>query len=352
MAPQGRRSLPDLSAAVRAAAARYEFVQLLRVLEDAAVGAGLKPLGLDEPPSEEAAHLAVTHSLAFASASVQSVSGDSGAPPQVATGFLGLTGPAGALPQHYTEHVAARQADRDRAMAAFLDLLHHRALSFYYRASRKYRAQLSHEHAWRWPGTSDPFQHILAALVGRGAPSLDGFETLADRAWLRCAGAMARRSRTAADLEAILRDFLELDVRVRPFVGRWLAIPDEVRAALPRRSTPPEKRQSLAAGAALGRRVWDVQSRVEIELGPMDCARFLELRRDGELFRRLRAITRAFLDGALEFDIVLVLAPGENLETPLGAHGPAESRLGWTTFTRADSRRPVQRRVVFSGAEA
>lgn len=351
MAPEGRRSLPDLSAAVRAAGARFEFVQALRLLEDEAAAAGRKPLGLDEPPREEAAHLAVTHSLAFAPSSVHSVSGESGATPRVTTAFLGLTGPAGALPQHYTEQVAARQADRDRALAAFLDLLHHRALSFYYRASRKYRAPLSHEHAWRWPGARDTFQQILAALVGRGTPSLDGFERLTDRAWLRCSGVMARRARTAAELEAILSDFLDLAVTVRPFVGRWLSIPREVRAALPTRATPPEERQSLAAGAALGRRVWDVQSRVEIEIGPMNRARFLELRRDGELFRRLRSITRALLDDTLEFDIVLLLAPGENLETPMGAHGAAEARLGWTTFTRADPRRPVQRRVVFSGAD-
>lgn len=351
MAPAGRRSLPDLNDALRAAAGAYEFVQALRLLEDAAAGAGRKPLGQDEPPREEAAHLTVTHSLAFASSSVQSVSGEPGARPEVATSFLGLTGAAGVLPQHYTEHVAARQADRDRALAAFLDLLHHRALSFYYRASRKYRAPLSHEHAWRWPGTRDPFQRTLAALVGRGAPSLDSFETLVDRAWLRCSGALARRSRTAAELEAILSDFLDLAVRVRPFVGRWLAIPDEARAALPTRATPPAMRQRLSDGVALGRRVWDVQSRVQIEVGPMNRARFLELRRDGELFRRLRAITRAFLDDALEFDIVLLLASGEGLQTPLGAHGAAEARLGWTTFMCADSKRPAQRRVVFSGAQ-
>jgi len=350
MAAKSRRSLPDLSEPIRSDGAGFEFLQALRLLEDTAAGAGRKPLGMDEPPREEAAQLTVTHSLAFSPASVGAVSASADARPTLAANCLGLTGPSGVLPQHYTEHVVSRQADRDHALAAFLDLLHHRALSFHYRAARKYRPPLVREHAWRW-SEADPFEGLLAALVGRRAASLRDFHSMADRAWLRCAGAYARRSRTAADVEAILSAFLGLSVRVRPFVGRWLEIPADVRAALPTRATAPTQRKSLASGLALGRRVWDVLSRIEIELGPLDAARFLDLRRDGELFARVRSIARSLLDDALEFDFVLLLAPGQVLETPLGQRGPSETRLGWTSFTQASPKHARLRRVVFSGAE-
>jgi type VI secretion system protein ImpH len=352
MAAEGRRSLPDLSAEIRADAAAFEFAQALRLLEDAAAGSGRRPLGLDEPPREEAVELVVGHSLTFATASIGAVRGAAGERPILAANFLGLTGAAGVLPQHYTEHVAARHADRDRALAAFLDLLHHRALAFYYRAVRKHRVQLAREHAWRWPDATDLFEGLLAALVGRRAAPLRSFSSMSDRAWMRCAGAFARRSRSAGEIEAIVGAFLGLTVRVRPFVGRWLEIPGDSRAALPSRSTPPHQRQSLTGTRALGRRVWEAQSRVEVEIGPLNANSFLELRRDGDLFARVRSIVRALLDDALEFDVALVLEPGEVIESPLGQRGGPEARLGWTSFARASRVRPSARRVVYSGAGA
>ncbi len=49
---------------------------------------------------------------------------------------------AGVLPHHYTELVIRRLQLRDTSLRDFLDVFHHRALSFFYRAWKKYRPPL------------------------------------------------------------------------------------------------------------------------------------------------------------------------------------------------------------------
>src|SRR5437016_5072772 len=63
--------------------------------------------------------------------------------PAVTVSFLGMTGPCGALPLHYT-HLLMRLAREGRgsertALRDWLDLFNHRAVSLFFRAWEKYR---------------------------------------------------------------------------------------------------------------------------------------------------------------------------------------------------------------------
>jgi type VI secretion system protein ImpH len=48
-------------------------------------------------------------------------------------------GPSGVLPYNYTELVIDRLRNKDRALAEFLDIFHHRMISLFYQAWEKYR---------------------------------------------------------------------------------------------------------------------------------------------------------------------------------------------------------------------
>src|SRR5690606_36205133 len=78
--------------------------------------------------------------------------------------FMGLLGAAGALPVHYTERLAEREARRDRAARAFLDVFTSRALVLHYEAWKKYRLAMQYELDRR-----ERFLPLVLSLSGLGA---------------------------------------------------------------------------------------------------------------------------------------------------------------------------------------
>jgi type VI secretion system protein ImpH len=346
MAAAGRRSLPDLTAELIGRPGAFDFVQAMRVAEDASAERG-RPIGSDEVPAAEGVRLRGTTSLAFAPSPVGGARATAAGRIELLVDFLGLLGPSGVLPQHYTELAIRRLQAKDPTFVAFVDLLQHRAASLFHRAARKYRVALSHEHAWRWRIGTEPFERALASLVGRGSPALSDLRTAPDRAWILFAGHFARGSRSAQGLEKLLEAYLGAPVRVRSFVGRWLEIPEEHRSALPRRGAPG-RNHALGADCVLGSRSWDVQSSIGIEIGPLGAERFVELRPDGEQMRRLRKLVEGYLDRKTEFDVAVLVASGETLPARLSAPGAREARLGWTTWLTARDPARAQGRVRFS----
>lgn len=347
MGSEGRRSLPDLSAELGARPGRFDFAQAVRAAEDASPA--LAPVGEDDSPADEAVRFTVARSLVFAAAPLRATRRAESGQHEFETTFLGLTGPSGVLPQHYTELAIQRTQRRDPALASFLDLLHHRTLSLFARASAKYRVALSHERAWRRRAGPDPFERALRCLAGRNST---GGSAPQERAWTAWASTFSRSSRSAAALEQLLTAFLGLEVHVVPFVGRWVEIPASERSRLPTRANPGGSNAALGGGAVLGRRYWDVASRIRVELGPMTRERFLELRPDGPLFADLRALLAEYCDGRLDFDVALTLEQGANLDTQLSRSGAVEPRLGWNTRLSARGPDQAQRRVLFSLASS
>src|SRR5262249_36542598 len=152
--------------------------------------------------------------------------------------FLGLTGPSGVLPRHYTELLLRMEREANgsekRALRAWLDLFNHRLISLFYRAWEKYRFYVAYErgeHAGREP---DAFTQVLFSLAGLGVPKLrgrlrvvtpegPGERTVAridDLALLHYSGYLAQRPRCATSLEALLGDYFGLAVRVEQFRGQ------------------------------------------------------------------------------------------------------------------------------------
>jgi len=353
MAAEGRRSLPDLTARLAAEPGRFDFAQAVRVAEDAGVASepqALAPVGSDETPSDEAVRFRAAASLAFAAAPIRAAQREESGRMQLEVTFLGLTGPSGVLPQHYTELEIRRLQRRDPALAAFLDLLHHRSVSLFARAATKYRVAHSHERAWRRREPWEPFERVLRSIVGSGLERRGDAATPVDRIRVAYAASFARSSRSAVALEQLLSAFLGLPVRIEPFVGRWADIPPGARSRLPGRGAPGGLNTALGSGAVLGSRYWDVASRIRVEVGPMSRERFLELRPDRPLLGTVRAILDAYCDGRFDFEVALTLEPGASLQTQLARDAAVEPRLGWNTRLSATAPDRAQARVLFSPA--
>ncbi|KAB7622593.1 type VI secretion system baseplate subunit TssG [Alkalilimnicola sp. S0819] len=262
-----------------------EFFQLLRRLQARGRALhGCRPLGEDGPPHREAVQLRVHNSAAFPARAVEHLQGD-GQRRTIWVNLLGLTGPGGVLPRHYSTRVVQGLRQRERALADFLDLFNHRLLSLYYRVWARYRLPIVLEGAER-PG-SDPFSRTLGAVAGvppgrYSAPRL------------HYSGHYSQHTRCAAGLERMLNDLLRLPVTVRGYAGRWLPIPAADRLRLGRAN------HCLGDGLLAGRRSWDLQGTVDIHLGPLSHADYEALLPGSPRHKLMRELIDSYLPAQLQ----------------------------------------------------
>jgi type VI secretion system protein ImpH len=282
-------------------------------------------------------------SVSFPASAVYDVERPAGdLPPVVTVTFLGLTGPSGVLPGHYTELLIRLQrgerGPEQEALRAWLDLFNHRFLALFYRAWEKYRFYIPYERGEYARTEPDPFTRALLSLLGLGQPSLrnrlrvscrreedgepreDVLARVDDLALLYYGGLLAHRPRCAVALEAFLQDYFQLPVRVLQFQGQWLHLDVSNQSRLGEGGGNCR----LGRDAVAGERVWDVQGKVRIRLGPLRYA---------------------------DFDVQLVLKADEVPACRLEAGPGIGPRLGWNTW--ACSRPPEHDAddAVFEGEE-
>ncbi|MCB8881039.1 type VI secretion system baseplate subunit TssG [Acidisoma cellulosilytica] len=248
---------------------------------------------------------------------------------------IGLTGPSGVLPGPYTEMVAAEQRKRSPALAAFLDMLAQRPIGLFAEAGIKYRphrvaavAKLAGRSE-----TRDPVRAVLMALCGYGTPGLLPRLGFAPETLAYFAGHFAAHPRSAERLQAIVSDWLRQPVEIEQFAGMWLPLRDEERSALPRAQANGQATASfnqLGVDAAAGARVWDVQSRIVLHIGPLPLRSFQALLPPSRLLTRLVALVRAFLGFETEFAVNPVLA--KDAVPPLVMSASGGPRLGWDSW--------------------
>jgi type VI secretion system protein ImpH len=317
----------------------FDFFQAVRLLEIAYGRDGsFRAVGEDNPPERECIRFTVSPSLAFAATDVDTIERREAAGPPVAMAvrFLGFVGTAGVLPQPYSELVLERLQLRDSALQDWVDLFHHRLLSLFYRAWTKYRFPFAYERELRERGRVDTFTRVLQSLAGRGLEALQDGSSPEDSLVVFQGGHFARRVRTASGLGLALSDVLGVPVRVQEFVGRWLDIPLDERCILPA-SGGGDLRVRLGGGATLGARVWDVQSKVRLHLGPLTLAEFERLRPGGAGSATLTAIAAEYVGLELDFDLRFLLRPGESPGTRLASReSPTASRLGLDSWLEAE----------------
>jgi type VI secretion system protein ImpH len=343
MATASRRPEPSVADALFQEGYRFDFFQAVRVLERlyrhrAAVGRGARP-------GDEVARFRTHASLAFPPSAIHEVkeAADPGRPADMTVAFMGLTGPLGVLPRHYTEILLERASLKDFTFADFLALFDHRLLSLFYRAWEKYRVPIGYEHARSRGEGLDPASTYVFDLVGLGTTGLRGrFQALADESLLYYAGLLGQRPHGATGLQGILQDYFGVPVQVSQFKGQWLTLSEESQSRLGR----SEEGGSRVGDAVLGGRVWDQQAGFRLRVGPLGFGQFQGFLPSGTAFAPLVELTRFFAGQELDFDVQLVLRAGDVPRCRLGDTGAQAPRLGWSTWLKtaeltADADDPV-----------
>ena len=153
-------------------------------------------------------------------------------PPRVTTPVMGLIGPTGVLPRHYTEAVGRTLRNRSPALHDFIDTLAHRFVAGFARAGIKYRVNRTADSAVIDPAAPDPVAASLLALSGFATPGMVERLLAGPEPVLHYAGLFAMRPRSADRLAALVTDWIGREVAVVQFAGAWLAIPAEQRTRL------------------------------------------------------------------------------------------------------------------------
>jgi len=337
---------------------RFDFFQAVRVLEwmsrrgsKTGPESAARPVGQDSSPEEEVVRFRAQTSLSFPPGPIagfgdaQQIEGSPGqseagrgnkgaAPPEMSVSFLGLIGPSGVLPQHYTRMVLDRVRAKDFALRDFLDLFNHRITSLFYRAWEKERFAVGYERckADLAGREEDLFTRALYCLVGLGTAGLRERTDVGDAALIYYAGHFSHHPRSALGLKQILGDYFGHVFEVQQFQGQWLYLNNEDRSLLPSRQHPKGQNSMLGMGLVVGERVWDVQSRFRLTVGPLRYREFCGFMPDGDILKGLVQMTRLYVGAELDFDVQPVLRADEVPACRLGGDAGFEPKLGWNTW--------------------
>jgi type VI secretion system protein ImpH len=354
----------------------FDFFQAVRLLEKLQPEA--QPVGRGGPPEAEVARFRALPSLDFPASALHRLDrGDSDVPvPAMTVTFLGLTGPSGVLPRHYTELLLRLYRDvrgpERTSLRAWLDLFNHRLISLFFRAWEKYRFYIAYERGEYERREPDLFTRALFSLIGLGMPSLrnrlrvaaaegEGAQArervlarVEDLALLRYGGLLARRPHNPVSLEAVLRSYLKLPVQVQQFQGQWFRLDAQNQSAL----GGPNPASAMGVNVVVGERVWDVQSKIRIRIGPLSYERFQEFLPDRspvpqrKLVFLVAQLVRLYVGLEIDVDIQLILqapeVPACKLGRPVTGLG---SRLGWNSWSRSRPMRRDADDAVFQVAE-
>lgn len=296
---------------------RYDFYDALRRLE--CLYADKPRWGRAVRPVDEPLRLGQAPDLAFAPSPLAALNTAPGArAPRLQVRLFGLLGPNGPLPLHITEYVRERARHAgDQTLSAFLDVLQHRFIAFFYRAWAQAQPHVNHDRP-----SEDRFTAYLGAFMGISAAPFRARDELPDLAKFFHVGTFIRPTRNADGLAAVLRDFFRVPVEVEQWVGHWLVLSAAERTRLEPGVSP------LGAGAVLGSRVYDRQHKFRLHLGPLTYAQYQQYLPGGRLLRQLVDWVRLYVGFEMAWDVCLQLRQADVPRLRLG-NG---TRLGWTTW--------------------
>lgn len=377
-APWTLESLPPRSVAARLFKQffQFDFFQAVRILEQ--LEQDRVPVGRAGPPGHEIVRFKAHASLSFPPSAIAKLEPPTAVVPVPAMTipFMGLTGPSGVLPRHYTELLLRIEKElktpEKYALRDWFDLFNHRMLSLFFRAWEKYRFDVTYARRGS-DADNELFAHALSSLIGLGMPSLQNrmrvvatWDSAASQqreervlakvehlAMVYYSGLLSHRPRNALGLEAMLHDYSRLPVRIVQFQGHWVQLEDSKQSRL----GDPSGYALLGGNAVVGERVWDVQGKIRIRLGPLTYAQFQDLLPDREpfperkTFFELAHLVRFYIGVELRFDVQLVLHPDEVPECRL-ADGTGEGpQLGWNAWLQSQSFGEPVEDAVFDGEE-
>ena len=331
----------SLAALLESEGQRFDFFRVVQILQRMAPSA--VPVGELGPPTSEAIRFVHDPSLAFSPSDVAKVeprvvnkfNGHQYA--RVMTTFLGLFGAASPLASFVSEEVIRAEQNDEPQLRAFYDLFHHRAISLFFRAWKKYRFPAGFR-----TDASDAFSRRALAFVGvdiagaipqRGLPPGDLLPLAA-----LLSGSRTRPSRTL--LIVMERLLPGIAVKIDMFVARRVMLDESQRVLLGKQNS------ELNLNFTIGRSVLDRSGSFRLVVGPVSYDMFEAFVPGGRHHKRLVQIVDQFSGGILEAELELLLDEKESPRFQLGARRGAV--LATNTQLITQRRKAMRYRMTLS----
>ena len=296
---------------------KYDYFSLLRQLESVRFVTGGKMLGKAVSPKMEKIRIRQEPSLIFSPRNIQSVT-LSPHYAEISINGFGLFGPSGPLPLHLTEYAYERQHQHgDRTWTGFANMLQHRLAVLFYRAWANAQSITSLDK-----NADDRFGRYIASFNGLNTPPTHNEGLIHEFAKRYFAGLLMKQSRSAANLQQLLNRYFKAPVTIQTNVGYWVEVAEE------KTQIGATGGSTLGEGLLLGDKLYDVQSKFRIIVGPLTLPAYRSFFKDGTNTARLREWVRLFAADEYEWDIQPVLMQKEVPPMDLGG----QTQLGLSTW--------------------
>ncbi|MDQ0740001.1 type VI secretion system baseplate subunit TssG [Pseudomonas sp. W4I3] len=232
---------------------------------------------------------------------------------------LGLFGAGSPLPAFYAEQAVAERAGGNPSRD-FLDMFHHRLHRLLLPIWRKYRYRACFQ-----PGASDGFSQHMFALVGLGSHAIRAASGLDCKRLLPYLGLLSLRAHSAALIETVLRYYFK---HAPVFIEQWVERTVDVEHS--QRNDLGHANCALGQDLVLGHRVADRSGKFRVHITGLAWHHFHAFLPMGAAYVPACSLVRLAAPDALQFDLRLVLAPGEIRPLHIGENNAC--RLGWTSW--------------------
>ena len=251
---------------------------------------------------------------------------------EIKVSFMGLTGPSGVLPYHYSELVNERTKKKDYALKTFFDYFNHRTISLFYQASIKYNYSLEFERRnSNLSDIKDQFTDSLLSLCGLGTSKVRNRMLLSDITIAYYSGLFSQTVRTKSGLKSILSDYFNIRIEIDEFTGGWCRLLDESVTRLPDKFDKKGTNTELGKSSLLGRFARIPQSKFSIHIGPVPYHQIDNYSSESDNIQQLKELTQLYIGPEHKFDIYLrVIFPKK--PSPVCFGRSENLTLGWNTW--------------------
>jgi type VI secretion system protein ImpH len=212
---------------------------------------------------------------------------------------VGLTGMQGAMPYTYTNKV--KQAPRKQRVEVqkFLGLFNHKLTAQFVDASLSYNLPVRYEIE-----KENNYLEILHALNGyiRTQHQQDDL----DDYFAEFSGLMQGQNNTAHALKTMLTCVFNHPVEVKEYITEKFKLGDEQRTKL-----GGKQPFLLGVNTFCGETIRQIDGKIEIQIGPLTHAQYLEFLPKKKLSKKLKKILQSWCSPTLLVDLRLVLAKEE-----------------------------------------
>lgn len=228
--------------------------------------------------------------------------------------MMGLTGNLGALPLIYTQKLNSSMWAKKHGSLAFLNLFNNRLINLFYRASIKHNLPLLTEIY-----QDKHYLNCIHALTGYGptkTSSVDQTEIdfRADYIFAEFAGLLQGQTLNVETIQQLLTAILNHPVKVHQFMAEWFDIPVQSRSYLSLNGV------QLGVNSFCGEKVRQIDSKIQLEIGPLVYVDYLDLLPDGKKYQLLQKILSQLCNLTLIVEIKLVIHQAEIKPVSLGSN--------------------------------